>query len=139
MSLSPFHLAIPVYDVALARTFYNDVFGLEEGRSSDHWVDFDFFGHQISAHLAEESDSHAQHNGVDGDRVPCRHFGLVLEWGDWEALRDRFEQSGSPFVIEPKIRFRGQPGEQGTMFVQGPGANVLEFKTFRDFGEIFST
>lgn len=139
MSLTPFHLAFPVPCLTEARAFFTGVLGCTEGRSAARWVDFDFFGHQISAHLAEEANHLKHHNGVDGDRVPCRHFGLIVKWDDWEALKDRFEKNGSTFVIKPKIRFRGEPGEQGTMFVQGPGDNVLEFKTFRDFGGIFST
>ena len=139
MTLTPFHLAFPVPCLEDARTFFLDVLGCREGRSASRWVDFDFFGHQISAHLAEDAAPPAGTNRVDGDKVPCRHFGLIVEWDQWSSIRQRLESAGATFVIAPKIRFAGKPGEQGTMFVQGPGNNVLEFKTFRDFKRIFAT
>ena len=117
MALSPFHLAIPVYDLAAARHFYGDVFGLAEGRSSDHWVDFD---------------------AVDGHNVPVPHFGIVLGWDEWEALADRLRARETQFVIEPYIRFQGQVGEQATMFLFDPCGNALEFKAFKDMSQLFA-
>ncbi|NWL78693.1 glyoxalase [Pseudomonas taiwanensis] len=140
MNLSPFHLAIPVYDLAAARAFYGDVFGLEEGRSSSHWVDFNFFGHQLVIHEHPKTDSqnHAHTNAVDGHDVPVPHFGVVLEWSQWEALAKRLESLGTQFVIEPYIRFKGQVGEQATMFLFDPCGNALEFKAFKDIGQLFA-
>ena len=138
MSLSPFHLAIPVYDVPLARAFYNDVFGLEEGRSSDHWVDFNFFGHQLSAHVKPEELGCDHTSEVDGKRVPLRHFGALLSWDEWHALADKLKAHGIAFVIEPYIRFQGQAGEQATMFFLDPCGNALEFKSFQDTSQIFA-
>mgnify|MGYP001161291206 FL=1 len=140
MSLSPFHLAIPVYDVALARTFYNDVFGLEEGRSSDHWVDFNFFGHQlvIHEHPKTPGQESAHTNPVDGHNVPVPHFGVILEWDEWEALAERLKARGTDFVIEPYIRFKGEVGEQATMFLLDPCGNALEFKAFGDDSDLFA-
>ena len=140
MSLSPFHLAIPVYDLAAARRFYGEVFGLAEGRSSAHWVDFDFFGHQLVIHeqpktAAQES---AQSNPVDGHDVPVPHFGVVLEWAQWEALAERLRGLGVAFVIEPYVRFKGQVGEQATLFLFDPCGNALEFKAFKDIGQLFA-
>jgi hypothetical protein len=128
-----------VTNLADARHFFTGMLGCTEGRSAPRWVDFDFFGHQISAHVHEEPDNVRATNAVDGDAVPVRHFGLILEWQQWEELARRLKQNGAEFIIEPKTRFVGQPGEQGTMFVRGPSGNALEFKTFRDFGDIFST
>ena len=127
MSLHPFHLAFPVPSLEAARDFFGGMLGCQEGRSAARWVDFDFFGHQLSAHLVEEGVAGFPSNPVDGDRVPCRHFGVILPWATWEALSLSLIESGAEFVIQPKIRFEGRPGEQGTMFVQGPGNNVLEF------------
>jgi extradiol dioxygenase family protein len=138
MSIPPFHLAFPVTDIAEARQFFGETLGCKEGRSAPRWVDFDFFGHQISAHLREESNTPAPTNSVDGDTVPVRHFGLILPWSDWESLCERLRSKGASFLIQPKIRFAGKPGEQGTMFVHGPSGNTLEFKTFRDFENIFA-
>ncbi|MDF3936714.1 VOC family protein [Pseudomonas citronellolis] len=140
MSLSPFHLAIPVYDLAAARRFYGEVFGLAEGRSSAQWVDFDFFGHQLVIHeqpktAAQES---AQSNPVDGHDVPVPHFGVVLEWAQWEALAERLRGLGVAFVIEPYVRFKGQVGEQATLFLFDPCGNALEFKAFKDIGQLFA-
>lgn len=132
-----FHLAFPVNDLAAARRFYGGVLGCAEGRSSDHWIDFDLFGHQIVAHLAPESGPAAE-NAVDGHGVPVPHFGLLLDWADWEDLRDRLKAAGSDFIIEPYIRFEGRPGEQATMFVKDPSGNALEFKAFRDESMIFA-
>ena len=140
MSLSPFHLAIPVHDLAAARAFYGDVFGLPEGRSSEHWVDFDFFGHQlvIHEHPKTASQEHAHTNPVDGHDVPVPHFGVVLPWDEWETLAARLTTRGTRFVIEPYVRFKGQVGEQATMFLLDPCGNALEFKAFRDIGQLFA-
>lgn len=140
MSLSPFHLAIPVHDLPAARAFYGEVFGLEEGRSSDHWVDFDFFGHQLVIHehpkMPYQDNAHT--NAVDGHDVPVPHFGVVLGWDDWEALAKRLRERGTEFVIEPYVRFQGQVGEQATMFLLDPCGNALEFKAFKDMGQLFA-
>ncbi|KDE40233.1 MAG: VOC family protein [Nitrincola lacisaponensis] len=140
MSLSPFHLAIPVYDLAAARHFYADIFGLEEGRSSEHWVDFNFFGHQLVIHEHPKTDTQTQAhtNAVDGHDVPVPHFGIVLEWSQWETLAERLKEHGIQFVIEPYIRFQGQVGEQATMFLYDPCGNALEFKAFKDIGQLFA-
>lgn len=140
MSLSPFHLAIPVYDLAAARTFYGEVFGLEEGRSSDHWVDFNFYGHQLVIHENPKTSSqeNAHSNSVDGHDVPVPHFGVVLDWDKWEALAERLKARGTEFVIEPYVRFQGQVGEQATMFLFDPCGNALEFKAFKDMGQLFA-
>lgn len=133
----PFHLAFPVRDLAEARQFYGEVLGCPEGRSSDEWVDFDFHGHQIVAHLSTES-SAASANRVDGDDVPVRHFGLVLTMEDWHALSRRLKHAGVRFIIEPHVRFAGQPGEQATMFVLDPSGNALEFKAFSNLDQLFA-
>ena len=140
MSLSPFHLAIPVYDLAAARNFYGEVFGLAEGRSSEQWVDFDFYGHQlvIHEHPQTASQQQAHTNAVDGHNVPVPHFGVVLEWNQWEALSERLRARNTQFVIEPGIRFKGQVGEQATMFLFDPCGNALEFKAFRDMSQLFA-
>lgn len=140
MALSPFHLAIPVYDLALARRFYGEVFGLAEGRSSAQWVDFDFFGHQlvIHEHPRTASQEAAHTNAVDGHDVPVPHFGVVLPWEDWERLAQRLRERGTRFVIEPHVRFQGQVGEQATLFLFDPCGNALEFKAFKDIGQLFA-
>jgi extradiol dioxygenase family protein len=140
MALSPFHLAIPVHDLPAARRFYGETFGLSEGRSSDQWVDFDFYGHQlvIHEHPKTPSQDNAHTNPVDGHDVPIPHFGVVLEWAEWETLADRLRERGTDFVIEPHIRFQGQPGEQATMFLLDPCGNALEFKAFADRGQLFA-
>ena len=140
MSLSPFHLAIPVYDLPAARDFYGRVFGLAEGRSSAQWVDFDFYGHQlvIHAHPKTVSQEGAHTNTVDGHDVPVPHFGIVLDWASWEALAERLRSFDVTFVIEPYVRFQGQVGEQATMFLFDPCGNALEFKAFRDIGQLFA-
>ena len=134
-----FHLAFPVPCLEEARSFFGTLLHCREGRSTPRWVDFDFRGHQLSAHLVREGDGDSSANSVDGDRVPTRHFGLILPWEEWESLRDHLQRHGAQFVIKPKVRFQGKPGEQATMFVQGPGKNVLEFKSFRDLGKVFAT
>lgn len=139
MTLRPFHLAFPVHDLAAARAFWGGVIGCREGRSSDHWIDFDFYGHQIVAHLASDAAPAAAHNPVDGHDVPVPHFGIVLTLDDWQALADRLQAAGTEFVIEPHIRFSGQPGEQATMFFRDPSGNAIEMKAFADLGQLFAT
>ncbi len=136
--LPPFHLAFPVTSLASARAFYGGLLGCPEGRSSDDWVDFDFHGHQIVAHLAPDEVRAAAAHDVDGDAVPVRHFGLVLALDDWQALAGRLRAAGTRFVIEPHIRFAGQPGEQATMFLRDPCGNALEFKAFADRAQLFA-
>lgn len=137
--LPPFHLAFPVHDLAAARQFYGGLLGCREGRSSGEWVDFDFHGHQIVAHLAGDTARGGPTNRVDGHDVPVRHFGLILTWEAWEELAARLRGAGVQFIIEPGIRFRGKPGEQATMFLLDPSGNALEFKAFRDPASIFAT
>ncbi len=139
MALSPFHLAIPVHDIAAARAFYGGIFGCAEGRSADSWVDFDLFGHQLVAHLDASARPHvAVSNAVDGHDVPVPHFGVVLAWDEWHALVGRLRAAGLHFVIEPHVRFRGQIGEQATFFVYDPSGNALEFKSFQDRTQLFA-
>jgi len=132
-----FHLAFPVHDLSDTRAFYRELLGCTEGRSAPTWVDFDFFGHQLSAHLRPEEAPTAATNKVDGDQVPVRHFGVILPWPEWTALADKLTAHGADFVIEPRVRFKGQPGEQGTFFVRDPAGNTLEFKSFQDMSRIF--
>lgn len=139
MTLRPFHLAFPVHDLAAARAFWGGTIGCPEGRSSDHWIDFDFYGHQIVAHLSPEAAPAAAHNPVDGHDVPVPHFGIVLTLEDWQALADRLTAAGTEFVIEPHIRFEGQPGEQATMFFRDPSGNAIEMKAFADLDQLFAT
>jgi hypothetical protein len=134
-----FHLAFPVTSLAEARAFYGGVLGCPEGRSADDWVDFDLMGHQIVAHLAPEEVRAAATNAVDGEAVPVRHFGLILEPADWRALAERLETAGVRFLIEPQTRFKGEAGEQSTLFVLDPSGNALEFKAFADESMIFAT
>lgn len=140
MSLSPFHLAIPVYDIDAARTFYRDVLNLEEGRSSEQWVDFNFYGHQvvIHEHPKTQSQEHAHTNVVDGHDVPAPHFGVVLPWQQWETLANRLKDLSTEFIIEPYVRFKGETGEQATMFFLDPCGNALEFKAFKDMDQLFA-
>ncbi|WP_413738447.1 VOC family protein [Sodalis sp. RH21] len=140
MALSPFHLAIPVYDLPASRRFYGEVFGLSEGRASEQWVDFDFYGHQlvIHEHPITASQQLAHTNSVDGHDVPVPHFGIVLEWEQWERLAQRLRSFKTSFVIEPGIRFKGAVGEQATMFLMDPCGNALEFKAFKDIGQLFA-
>jgi extradiol dioxygenase family protein len=133
-----FHVAFPVDDLAAARRFYGEVLGCPEGRSADHWVDFDLFGHQIVAHLVERAPGPAATNPVDGDDVPVPHFGLLMRPDEWRALADRLRGAEVAFVIEPHTRFAGEPGEQSTMFVLDPAGNALEFKAFADDARIFA-
>ena len=136
--MKPFHLAIPVHDLAAARAFYGQLLGCPEGRSSEAWVDFDFFGHQLVAHLDPGHRLRAHHNVVDGHDVPVPHFGVVLDWGQWHELAERMRTRGVSFVIEPGIRFAGQVGEQATMFFHDPSDNALEFKAFKDPARLFA-
>lgn len=138
MSAPAFHLALPVDDLDDARAFYGDLLGCAEGRSAPRWVDFDFFGHQLSVHLAECAGEEAR-NAVDGDDVPVRHFGVILPWADWNELHTRLAAAGQAFLIPPRVRFAGEPGEQGTFFLRDPAGNALEFKSFQDMGRVFST
>ncbi|GGY49592.1 VOC family protein [Parvularcula lutaonensis] len=133
-----FHLAFPVDDLEAARSFYGGVLLCPEGREDPgHWIDFDFYGHQIVAHLSPEDCRAAQRNEVDGKAVPASHFGLILDWSAWERIRDRLRAAGARFIVEPYIRFEGKPGEQATMFVLDPAGNALEFKAFRDDRMVF--
>nr|WP_315470359.1 VOC family protein [uncultured Sphingorhabdus sp.] len=138
MSLRPFHLAFPVHNLSEARHFYGEVMGCAEGRSSDQWIDFDFFGHQIVAHLDADARSIATHNPVDGHDVPVPHFGVVLTMAQWEALAERVQAAGIQFGIAPHVRFKGQVGEQATMFFYDPSGNALEFKAFADDALLFA-
>ena len=135
---SPFHLAFPVHDLALARQFSGQALGCPEGRSSEEWIDFNFYGHQIVAHLAPDETGIAQRNAVDGHGVPVRHFGIVLPMAEWEAAATRLRAAGTEFVIEPYIRFKGEPGEQATMFFLDPSGNALEIKAFADIAMLFA-
>ncbi len=138
MSTRPrFHLAFPVVDLEAARRFYVDVLGCGTGRECPDWIDFDFEGHQIVAHLAPEESSASAHD-VDGKAIPVRHYGLILPWDRWEQMADRLRQHGIPFLVEPYVRFARQPGEQGTLFVRDPSGNALEFKTFRSDDAVFA-
>ena len=132
-----FHLAFPVTDLAAARDFYGRVLGCEEGRSSERWIDFNLYGHQIVAHLSEDS-GFVSHNHVDADNVPVPHFGIVLPMDEWQQLADRLKQQSVEFIIEPKIRFAGEVGEQATMFFLDQSGNALEFKAFADFSQVFA-
>jgi extradiol dioxygenase family protein len=133
-----FHLAFPVRDLAEARAFYGGLLGCPEGRSSPEWVDFDFFGHQIVAHLAPQAGGHDGTNPVDGEDVPVRHFGVILDQTGWDALATRLQAARTAFVIEPQVRFRGQAGEQSTLFFLDPSGNALEFKAFADDAMVFA-
>lgn len=136
----PFHLAIQVHDISAARAFYGELLGCPEGRSAQTWVDFDLYGHQLVCHLAPAGEGgRLHHNPVDGDQVPVPHFGVVLEMPTWEALAERLREAGVEFVIEPHVRFRGQSGEQATLFFLDPSGNALEFKAFADIdGQLFA-
>jgi extradiol dioxygenase family protein len=133
-----FHLAFPVDDLAKARAFYGGVLGCPEGRSAPDWVDFDFYGHQIVAHLAPDEVGHRATSAVDGENVPVRHFGAILSMSDWKQLAEKLRRAGTTFVIEPHIRFKGQVGEQATMFFLDPCGNALEFKSFADMSQVFA-
>lgn len=138
MAIHPFHLAFPVHSLEAAPGFYGGLLGCPEGRSSDEWIDFDLYGHQVVAHLAPDETRPASTNAVDGDQVPVRHFGVVLPMDAWQELADRLRAAGVSFVIEPHVRFKGQVGEQATMFFNDPSGNALEFKAFRDIASLFA-
>lgn len=138
MAVHPFHLAFPVHSLDAARTFYGGLLGCPEGRSSPEWIDFDLYGHQVVAHLAPHETGAASTNAVDGDQVPVRHFGVVLPMPLWHALADRLRAAGVKFVIEPHIRFKGEIGEQATMFFLDPSGNALEFKAFENPEMLFA-
>ena len=133
-----FHLAFPVTSLEQARTFYGGLLGCREGRSAPDWVDFDFYGHQIVAHLAPDEAGHKNTSAVDGDNVPVRHFGAILPMIEWERLAARLKTAGQSFIIEPHVRFKGEVGEQATMFLLDPCGNALEFKAFKDIGRLFA-
>ena len=135
--MRPFHLAFPVTDLVSTKSFYIDVLNCQVGRSSEHWIDFDMFGHQVVAHLVDQAD-HPSTNSVDGDDVPASHFGVILTMDQWHLLKDRLISHNIDFIIEPKIRFKGQAGEQATMFFLDPSGNALEFKAFKDDSSIFA-
>ncbi|MEM9937205.1 MAG: VOC family protein [Pseudomonadota bacterium] len=135
--MPPFHLAFPVHDLAAARSFYGDFLGCAEGRSSEHWVDFDFFGHQIVAHLAPDECAEASTSDVDSKAVPVRHFGLVLDMNTWRDLAAKLT-GRVDFLIEPYVRFEGEPGEQATMFFTDPSGNAIELKAFADRAQLFA-
>ena len=138
MSMPLFHLAFPVDDLAKARAFYGKLLGCPEGRSSEDWVDFDFYGHQIVAHLAPSEVGHRSTSAVDGDNVPVRHFGVILSMAEWEKLAGKLQEADTQFIIEPHVRFKGQVGEQATMFFLDPCGNALEFKAFENMSQVFA-
>jgi extradiol dioxygenase family protein len=136
---TPFHLAFPVTNLEATRRFYTEVLGCKEGRSAERWIDFDFFGHQISAHLVDNGLPAGPTNQVDGKSVPVQHFGAILEMEKWELLAKRLRADGQVFIIEPYVRFKGEVGEQATMFFLDPSGNALEFKAFKDRARIFAS
>jgi extradiol dioxygenase family protein len=138
MTRPRFHLAFPVRNLAEARAFYAGLLGCREGRSADEWVDFDFFGHQIVAHLTPATSAHKAHNCVDGEAVPVRHFGVILSLSEWQEMAGKLLENGVQFLIEPTVRFRGQAGEQATMFFADPSGNALEIKAFADDAMVFA-
>jgi extradiol dioxygenase family protein len=138
MSSPLFHLAFPVHDLVAAEAFYAGLLGCRIGRRDVKWIDFDFFGHQISAHLKPEETRAAGTSEVDGDNVPVRHFGAILPWADWHRLADKLKAAGVKFIVEPHVRFKGQVGEQATMFFVDPSGNALEFKSFEDPAQVFA-
>ena len=136
--MRPFHLAFPVENLEKTREFYMQILGCNEGRSSDRWIDFDMFGHQVVAHLVDSLEE-TQTNPVDGDDVPASHFGVILDLEDWEKLSNRLNKIDMKFIIEPHVRFKGEAGEQATMFFLDPCGNALEFKAFKSDDMIFAT
>ncbi|MFL6691557.1 MAG: VOC family protein [Ramlibacter sp.] len=137
-AMPPFHLAFPVRDLAEARSFYGELLGCPEGRSSPDWIDFDFYGHQIVAHLAPEECNFSKVSAVDGHGVPVRHFGVVLTMAQWQEMADKLQAAGTEFVIEPYIRFKGEVGEQATMFFRDPSSNAIELKAFANIESLFA-
>ncbi|MDA0571565.1 MULTISPECIES: VOC family protein [Burkholderia] len=138
LSQPPFHLAFPVHSIASAREFYGELLGCPEGRSAPEWVDFNFYGHQIVAHLAPEECGHRHTSAVDGDAVPVRHFGVVLSMSQWEEAAAKLQAADMKFIIEPHVRFKGEVGEQATMFFLDPSGNALEFKAFANIDSLFA-
>jgi len=138
MTVPVFHLAIPVADLEAARKFYTGVLGCRVGRESEHWIDFDFFGHQVTAHLESGAAPAVPTNVVDGKNVPVRHFGVILEWAAWHELAERLKRDGIHFVIAPHVRFQGEVGEQATLFIRDPSGNAIEFKAFKDARSMFA-
>ena len=137
-AIPPFHLAFAVTDLAATERFFVDLLGCSIGRTSQRWIDFDFFGHQVTAHLVDGNLAEAETNPVDGEKVPSRHFGAILDWDVWQALSKRLQEAQIDFLIEPQIRFEGEVGEQATMFFRDPSGNALEFKAFKDKAQIFA-
>lgn len=137
--MAPFHLAFPVSDLIKTRQFYEGLLGCGVGRTDERWIDFNFWGNQITAHLTDDENLREAHNAVDGKKVPIKHFGAILEWTEWEALSKKLIDHGTEFIIEPYVRFEGEVGEQGTMFFLDPSGNAIEFKSFKDFNQIFAT
>jgi len=138
-NMQPFHLAFPVNDITEAKSWYTKVLGCSLGRESEKWIDFNFFGHQISAHLDHKESFSSGTNNVDGDNIPVRHFGLILDWDKWHELSKKLISMNIKFIVKPQIRFEGRVGEQATMFLPDPSGNVLEFKSFRNPDDIFRT
>jgi hypothetical protein len=138
MTLTPFHLAIPVTDLSRAEQFYGELLACDKGRCSAQWIDWNFFGHQLVTHLVSEMPALPKHNQVDNHAVPVPHFGVVLAWQDWQLLADKLKATKMSFIIEPYIRFKGQAGEQATMFFLDPSGNALEFKAFKDMQQLFA-
>ena len=134
-----FHLAFPVDNLDTTKHFYQNVLNCRVGRESESWVDFDFYGHQLVAHLAPDECNDVKLNTVENDQIPCRHFGLILEWREWKELSKKLNSLNIKFLINPKVRFKNKSGEQGTFFLNDPSGNVLEFKTFRDDADVFKT
>ncbi|MGY8899357.1 MAG: VOC family protein [Paraglaciecola sp.] len=138
MTIMPFHLAIPVTDLVVSRAFYGELLGCAQGRSSEHWIDWNFFGHQLVTHLVAEMPNQPAANKVDDKAVPVPHFGVVLTMQDWHDLAARLQAANVNFVIEPYVRFKNEPGEQATLFLLDPCGNALEFKAFNDIGQLFA-
>jgi hypothetical protein len=138
-NIRPFHVAFPVTDLHATKVFFEEVLKCKIGRTSDRWIDFDLYGHQISAHLTDEAIVEPPANEVDGKKVPIKHFGVILEWGEWHELAEVLKKNNIEFIIKPHIRFEGQVGEQATMFFLDPSGNALEFKSFKDDASIFQS
>jgi|TARA_B100000378_G_scaffold133392_1_gene107784 extradiol dioxygenase family protein len=136
-AIRPFHLAIPVHDLEIAREFYGDILGCSTGRESENWIDFNFFGHQLVTHLDKNMNISDSTNTVDGNRVPVPHFGIILKKKDWDTLAKKLSAANVDFIVEPRTRFKDNTGEQSTMFIKDPSGNALEFKSFHDDGHIF--
>lgn len=134
-----FHLAFPVTDLTATLAFYVDLLGARLGRTDERWIDLDFYGHQLSAHLVDQGATDDATNAVDGDAIPVRHFGVILDMPDWHALAERLRAADVAFLLDPKVRFEGEPGEQATMFLRDPAGNAIEFKAFADDGDVFRT